>query len=210
MPFASAGEDLVLTPAHRVQDGQHLQISISHSNDPTGNSMTGGWIPNPGGLELLNEPDAAHRVIPSNDHPSDKAYFTYRITTPAGVTAVANGVLISHTRHGATTTSVYRGEHPMTTDLMQISLGDSKTLHRQGPHGLPMRDVDRHRTSRHSNPGWRRPLARSAGWRMSGATDGRGRRASAWGPAVASCIGGRLSTPGSMSRKAQTPVPTLL
>ncbi|MGW0086576.1 M1 family metallopeptidase [Streptomyces sp. NPDC003393] len=141
VPFASVGEDLVLTLAHRVRAGRHLRITISHSNDPTGNSMTGGWIPNPDGLELLNEPDAAHRVIPSNDHPSDKAYFTYRITAPAGVTAVANGVLISHTRHGATTTSVYRGEHPMATDLMQISLGDSKILHRQGPHGLPMRDV---------------------------------------------------------------------
>lgn len=139
--FASAGEDLVLTLAHRVHAGRHLHISISHSSDPTGNSMTGGWIPNPGGLELLNEPDAAHRVIPSNDHPSDKAYFTYRITAPAGVTAVANGVLTSRTWHGATTTSVFRGEHPMATDLMQISLGDSKILHRRGPHGLPIRDV---------------------------------------------------------------------
>ncbi len=34
------------------------------------------------GLAMANQADAAHRVFPSNDHPSDKAYFTFRITAP--------------------------------------------------------------------------------------------------------------------------------
>ncbi|MGW7433621.1 M1 family metallopeptidase [Streptomyces sp. NPDC054861] len=141
--FATSGEDLVITPAGPVEDGDPLEIEVSHTSDPSGPADTGGWVRTGDGLAMANQADAAHRVFPSNDHPADKAYFTFRITAPRALTAVANGLPTGRTEHGATTTWTYRTAHPMATELAQVSIGDTTVVHRTGPHGLPLRDVVR-------------------------------------------------------------------
>ncbi|MGW6691694.1 M1 family metallopeptidase [Streptomyces sp. NPDC054961] len=141
--FASVGEDLVLTPARPVEQGAPLHITVRHTSDPRGRASDGGWVVTDDGLAMANQADAAHRVFPCNDHPADKAYFTFRITAPAGVTAVANGVpgLLPAPRAGAATTWTYHVLHPMATELAQVSLGASAVVRGTGPHGLPLRDV---------------------------------------------------------------------
>lgn len=141
--FTSVGEDLVLTPARPVEQGAPLHITVRHTSDPRGRAADGGWVVTDDGLAMANQADAAHRVFPCNDHPADKAFFTFRITAPTGVTAVANGVpgLLPALRTGAATTWTYRVLHPMATELAQVSLGASAVVHGTGPHGLPLRDV---------------------------------------------------------------------
>ncbi|MEU6120865.1 M1 family metallopeptidase [Streptomyces sp. NPDC047123] len=140
--FESSGEDLVLTPATPVGPGERLEITVRHTSDPVApKGAEGGWLRTGDGLAMANQADAAHRVFPCNDHPADKAEFTFRITAPKGLTAVANGLPVGTTRHGATTTWAYRTHHPMATELAQVSIGRSSVLHRKGPHGLPVRDV---------------------------------------------------------------------
>ncbi|GGT13681.1 MULTISPECIES: M1 family metallopeptidase [Streptomyces] len=140
--FESVGEDLVLTPASPVAPHTPLRIAVRHTSDPRG-AADGGWVPTADGLAMANQADAAHRVFPCNDHPADKAYFTFRITAPQGLTAVANGVSGALPVRSAAgpTTWTYRTLHPMATELAQVSIGDSAVLHRTGPHGLPLRDV---------------------------------------------------------------------
>ncbi|KOU20281.1 zinc metalloprotease [Streptomyces sp. WM6372] len=140
--FESAGEDLVLTPAAPVTANVPLHIEIRHTSDPRG-IADGGWLPTEDGLAMANQADAAHRVFPCNDHPADKAYFTFRITAPAGLTAVANGVAgaLPAPRAAGTTTWTYRTLHPMATELAQVSIGDSAVVQATGPHGLPLRSV---------------------------------------------------------------------
>lgn len=140
--FASAGEDLVLTPARPVEPDLPLHITVRHTSDPRGRG-DGGWVVTEDGLAMANQADAAHRVFPCNDHPADKAYFTFRVSAPTGMTAVANGVpgALPARRAGAGTTWTYRTMHPMATELAQVSIGDSAVVHRTGPHGLPLRDV---------------------------------------------------------------------
>ncbi|MER5758658.1 M1 family metallopeptidase [Streptomyces sp. NPDC002082] len=140
--FASVGEDLVLTPARPVEPDLPLHITVRHTSDPRGRG-DGGWVVTDDGLAMANQADAAHRVFPCNDHPADKAYFTFRVSAPAGKTAVANGVpgALPVLRAGAATTWTYRTLHPMATELAQVSIGDSAVIHRTGPHGLPLRDV---------------------------------------------------------------------
>ena len=56
------------------------------------------------GSATAGQPDDEHYVFPSNDHPRDKATFTFRFDVPAGTTAVANGLPLGHwTRKGRTT-----------------------------------------------------------------------------------------------------------
>ncbi|WP_239012695.1 M1 family metallopeptidase [Streptomyces sioyaensis] len=134
------GEDLVLTPAFHVSRGQEVKISVQHTTDPRGTG-DGGWIRTADGLAMANQADAAHRVFPCNDHPSDKALFTFRITAPQELTAVANGLPQGTATRAARRTWTYRTAHPMATELAQVSIGKSSVLLHHGPHGLPIRDV---------------------------------------------------------------------
>ncbi|MFF6909358.1 M1 family metallopeptidase [Streptomyces sp. NPDC012389] len=139
--FGSKNEDLILQAPRRLPAGVPLNITVRHTSDPSGTSGNGGWIRTADGLAMANQADAAHRVFPSNDHPSDKAHFTFRITAPEDLTAVANGLPAGRTRNGTTTTWTYRTQHPMATELAQVSIGRSHVHHHTGPHGLPLRDV---------------------------------------------------------------------
>ncbi|MER5225287.1 M1 family metallopeptidase [Streptomyces flaveus] len=140
--FRGAGEDLVVTPAKRLAPGSRMRITVGHDSDPTpGKEVKSGWVRTEDGLAMANQIDAAHRVFPGNDHPSDKAIFTIRVTAPNGYTAVANGLPLGAVRRARATTWAYRTEHPMATELTQVSIGRSSVMHRSGPGGLPVRDV---------------------------------------------------------------------
>ncbi|MFR9799003.1 M1 family metallopeptidase [Streptomyces sp. MS06] len=140
--FTTAGEDLVVTPPRRLPEGSWMRITVRHTSDPTPEGdRDGGWVRTSDGLAMANQADVAHLVFPCNDHPSDKAMFTFRITAPDGYTAVANGLPAGEERSARSTTWTYRTRHPMATELAQVSIGHSAVLHRTGPHGLPLRDV---------------------------------------------------------------------
>jgi aminopeptidase N len=138
--YRTEREELVVTPAVPVPAGDRLKIIVSHTSDP-GAADDGGWIRTADGLAMANQADAAHRVFPCNDHPSDKARFTFRVTAHRGLTVVANGLQESVRNSADATTWTYRTSHVMATELAQVSIGRSAVVRRTGPHGLPLRDV---------------------------------------------------------------------
>ncbi|OIJ64677.1 M1 family metallopeptidase [Streptomyces mangrovisoli] len=140
--FTRAGEDLVVTPETPLSAGTWTRITVRHTSDPVpAEHQDGGWVRTVDGLAMADQADAAHLVYPCNDHPSDKAMFTIRVTAPDAYTVVANGLPVARERAAGNTTWTYRVEHPMATELTQVSIGRSAVLHRTGPHGLPIRDV---------------------------------------------------------------------
>ncbi|PBC60846.1 zinc metalloprotease [Streptomyces sp. Tue6028] len=140
--YTTAGQDLVVTPAKPLPLGSRMHVVVHHTSDPvTAEDQDGGWVRTKDGLAMANQADAAHLVFPCNDHPSDKAMFTFHVTAPDGYTAVANGLPAGADRSRRSTTWTYRTRHPMATELAQVSIGRSSVLHRSGPHGLPVRDV---------------------------------------------------------------------
>ncbi|MFJ9559538.1 M1 family metallopeptidase [Streptomyces fuscichromogenes] len=140
--FAGAGEDLVVTPGRPLRRGSWTRITVKHTSDPVAaKGQDGGWVRTTDGLAMANQADAAHLVFPCNDHPSDKAMFTFHVTAPNGYTVVANGLAADSARVGGRTTWTYRTQHPMATELAQVSIGRSAVLRRKGPRGLPVRDV---------------------------------------------------------------------
>ncbi|MFJ3672922.1 M1 family metallopeptidase [Streptomyces sp. NPDC090106] len=140
--FTEADEDLVVTPQDALPRGSWTRITVRHTSDPTPpDDRDGGWVRTKDGLAMANQADVAHLVFPCNDHPSDKAMFTIHVTAPDGYTAVANGLPAGVDRAAGATTWTYRTQHPMATELAQVSIGRSTVLRRSGPHGLPVRDV---------------------------------------------------------------------
>ncbi|MFI6649109.1 M1 family metallopeptidase [Streptomyces sp. NPDC050529] len=139
--FTTQDEDLIIEPPGSLPAGVPLRITVHHTSDPAGDQDSGGWVRTADGLAMANQADAGHRVFPSNDHPADKAYFTFRVTAPQDLTVVANGLRTGRIRQGDRTTWTYRTDHPMATELAQVSIGRSTVVERTGPHGLPVRDV---------------------------------------------------------------------
>ena len=82
-----------------------------------------GWQYTPDGAFVGDEPNAAHTWFPSNDHPQDKATFTFKISVPKSKQVVANGDLLSHRTSGSTTKWVWDETSPMATYLATIDIG---------------------------------------------------------------------------------------
>ncbi|MYU51702.1 MULTISPECIES: M1 family aminopeptidase [Streptomyces] len=81
----------------------------------------------------------AHLFFPMNDHPSDKARVTFRITVPKNLTAVATGTLRRTTTKGDRTTYVYGTRGPIPTEVVQVAVGRYKKITATGPGGLSLR-----------------------------------------------------------------------
>ncbi|RLV09737.1 zinc metalloprotease [Streptomyces griseocarneus] len=138
--FRPVQEDLVVTPAMTLPAHGQFTVRVRHTSDPRG-AGDGGWVTTSDGLVMANQADAAHRIFPGSDHPSEKARFTFHVTAPKELTVVANGLAAGHVTKGAETTWTYRTTHPMATELAQISIGRSVTPRRSGPRGMAVRDV---------------------------------------------------------------------
>ena len=125
--FRSAGEDLVVTPEEPLPDGElDADHRAAHQRSRVGEDRDGGWVRTSDGLAMANQADAAHLVFPCNDHPSDKAMFTIRVTAPNGLhgrrqrPADGRGPRGRRRPPGRTAP-----EHPMATELAQVSIGRS-------------------------------------------------------------------------------------
>jgi aminopeptidase N len=99
------------------------------------------FLSTPDGTALAGQPAAMHTVFPCNDHPSDKAAFTFALDVPAGWTGVANGVAEGTTTSGGRKVWRYRQDQPMATELVQVAVGDLEILRRPDEQGVQIRDV---------------------------------------------------------------------
>ena len=82
-----------------------------------------GFIHTDDGAIVIGEPHVAATWFPANDHPRDKATFTFHITVPAGVEALSNGKLVSQQTSGGKTTWNWNAVEPMATYLAFMAIG---------------------------------------------------------------------------------------
>jgi aminopeptidase N len=126
--FKRTGEELIVTPASPINNGSTFTVVITRfAAVPTkitaaGDSVAFFFIPD--GSALSPQPYGAHLVYPCNDHPRDKATFTFTIDVPEGRNAIANGTETGHTTSNGRTIWTYRMNHPMATELTQVAVGD--------------------------------------------------------------------------------------
>ncbi|WP_062642996.1 M1 family metallopeptidase [Streptomyces maremycinicus] len=140
--FEQVDEKLRITPARPLPARERVSVSVTYTADPRRALAHTAWVPTADGFAICPQPDSAHTVFPCNDHPSDKADFTFRVTVPAALRAVASGTLVcTETLSGDRTAYTYRSRSPIATELVQIAVGDLVVKERPGPHGLPLRDV---------------------------------------------------------------------
>ena len=140
--FEQADEKLRITPARPLPAKARVSICVEYGADPSRTLAHTAWVVTPDGFAICPQPNSAHTVFPCNDHPSDKADFTFRVTVPNGLRGVANGLLVrTESLDDGRTAYTYVSREPMATELAQITVGDYVVKDRQGPNGLPLRDV---------------------------------------------------------------------
>jgi aminopeptidase N len=115
----TAATELQVTPAALIRSGTDLTVEVRYSGKPGGD----GFHPTYDGAYVFGEPDAAVDWFPSNDHPRDKAVFDFAITVPAGLDAIANGVLQGQSTSDGWTTWRWHESAPMATYLATMVVG---------------------------------------------------------------------------------------
>jgi aminopeptidase N len=121
----SEGGELHITPAAGIAAGAQFTTIVAYRGrvGPTKGKLGSGWIPTRDGAFVAGEPRGAPTWFPCNDHPSDKATFGFRITVPKGRKAIANGVLVDHSRTARESTWVWREDNPMAPYLATATNG---------------------------------------------------------------------------------------
>ena len=119
-----AGE-LTVRPRSGIEEGTTFTVVVRYDGVPQMLDEFGGsgFITTPDGAVVVGEPHVAATWFPANDHPRDRASYTFRITVPVGLEAIANGVLVRHTTSRSSTTWTWNAVEPMATYLATMSIG---------------------------------------------------------------------------------------
>jgi aminopeptidase N len=139
--FRRDGQELIVTPKTGILDGRTFTVTVAYSGVPEvvtdPDDSIEGWIPTDDGAFVVSEPQGSPGWYPVNDNPRDKATFDFDVTVPAGLTVMANGVLVSHETAGGTTTWVWRETDPMAPYLATATLGKFDLTITKTSTGIP-------------------------------------------------------------------------
>lgn len=125
LDFAHDGTELVieLSPDREERSAVAIEYEvIPNARTRPAASLSSGWFPAGEATFVLNEPDGARSWMPANDHPSDKATWSFRVAAPVGTIAAANGELLAVDE--ASNTWQWALDEPMATYLVQLVIGD--------------------------------------------------------------------------------------
>lgn len=124
------GGELIIEPADTLAQDQQFVTAVSYTGTPVpimsqAFPVEMGWRTDPTGINyVVSEPDAGRSWLPLNDHPSDKATYTFQITVPDPLVAAANGVLVERITDLGWATWVWESAQPMASYLATVVIGD--------------------------------------------------------------------------------------
>ena len=144
--FSRRGGELAVRPRHPIASGADFVVRVRYFGVPGTGVIPGigapnGWIADRRGVTTLDEPDGASRWFPSNDHPRDKATYTYRVRVPKHLEVIANGRLDRREAHGDFTTWVWKETAPMAPYLTQLVIGDLQLVESDPVDGVALRSA---------------------------------------------------------------------
>jgi aminopeptidase N len=120
-------QELVITPSAGLASGSVFTVVVDYAGTPAvvtdPDQSIEGWVPTDDGAFVVGEPQGSPAWYPVNDNPRDKATFDFAITVPAGLTAMANGILVSNATADGKTTWVWDETDPMAPYLATATLG---------------------------------------------------------------------------------------
>ena len=137
----SGAQELVITPRKGLREHRRFQVRAVYSgvpqtiNDPA--LGVSGWVPTADGGIMLNQPIGAATVYPVNDHPTDKATYSFALTAPKDLTSLANGDLTGTRTAGGLTTTRWEMRSPMASELAMVAFGRYDVVNGRTKGGVP-------------------------------------------------------------------------
>jgi aminopeptidase N len=144
--FVRDGVEMTITPAQPLAADSTFTIAVTYSGVPGEDlaenvpAYAQGWIQYDGGVFVASEPNGAAAWYPVNDHPQDKATYSFRITVPEPYVVAANGLLQETIDNGNTSTYVWETVYPVASYLVTVNIGEFLVENQSGPDDLPIRN----------------------------------------------------------------------
>jgi hypothetical protein len=122
------GQELVITPRNGLRKHHAFKVVIRYDGvpEPTLDPFGGesGFVATDDGAIIAGQPHGAATWFPANDHPIDKASFSFKVSAPRGLQVVANGKLTGRRTHHGETTWSWDAKEPMATYLATVNIGE--------------------------------------------------------------------------------------
>lgn len=137
--------ELTIVPAP-IREGEAFSVAVSYSGVPGRNvdlatlPFSGGWTLYDGGVYVASEPDGSSLWYPVNDHPTDKATYTIRMTVDNPFVVAANGILSNIERQGEQTTFTWENSDPTASYLVTVNIGQLARREDGVAEGTPLRN----------------------------------------------------------------------
>ena len=146
MTFEQTENELVISPRPKLKAGAQERVVVTYGGTtirPTDiEGALYGWVTTRDGAMVVSEPEGSATWFPANDHPTDKSTYSFEITVPEGLVAVANGLPSAEpaTANG-TTTWYWDAPDPMAAYLATASVGDYVVNEYVAANGTPIFDA---------------------------------------------------------------------
>lgn len=144
--FERDGSELIIVPSDLVLEGDSFTTSVTYSGIPDPVDDPGvpfaqiGWVNYEPGVFVLSEPSGSMSWYPVNNHPTDKATYTFRFTVAKPFVVATNGLQQEAIDNGDTTTYLWEASDPMASYLTTVNIAEFVVETEAGPDGLPIRN----------------------------------------------------------------------
>ncbi len=144
--FARDEPELVITPAEAIREGDAFTVLVDYYGRPNSIQAQGipiqiGWRNYGNGILVASQPNGSSTWYPVNDHPTDKATYTFRITVEEPYVAAANGILTETIDAGrGATTYVWEASDPTASYLTTVQVAEFVRQEETLDNGLVIRN----------------------------------------------------------------------
>ena len=127
-------------------DGDVFTVTIAYGGTPESSPSVGTWWSsgwyhnNDNEVYVSSEVSGAANWYPVNDHPLDKASYSFHITVPKPYVVAANGLLQEEVDNGDTMTYIWEAAEPMASYVATVNIDEYVIETMQGPDGILIRN----------------------------------------------------------------------
>ena len=141
------GQELVISPGRALDRHADFRVVVRYGGIPTPvpdllTHLPTGFMATSDGAIVAGEPEGADTWYPANDHPSDKASYSFEVTVPDGYQVVANGKPRGQQeRPGGWKAWDWESREPMASYLATIDVGVWDVHRWKTAAGVPVYDA---------------------------------------------------------------------
>ncbi|MBZ0287700.1 MAG: M1 family metallopeptidase [Anaerolineae bacterium] len=144
--FTHKRNELTIAPAAALRPGEDFRVEIGYNGVPEPFESAAvpdtpwGWVDTGDHSYVIGEPDGAASFFPVNDHPLDKATYSFRITVPKPYTVAVNGDITRVVEDADSTTTLSEIRFPIASYLVTLEVGDYEMVREADANGVSIRN----------------------------------------------------------------------